>query len=183
MMNYKCSHGPHTEEFYKVTPGTVVAKVVILDNAADNRKRSVDPVPVTPNTRSKIDYIEKDSNKFKVTSNLCHTGESLASVSSMPETFALDFTNRETNREASGAGRSRKTIGYHTIKLDECRCEELMVLLALSDQERMILVTSKTLSITRHEANVDVLRFTVSMPKQNKILQKHHLLWYCHRKP
>jgi hypothetical protein len=55
-INYKCSHGPHTEEFYKVTPVTVAVDVVMLDSAADHRKQSVDPVPATPNTRSKIDY-------------------------------------------------------------------------------------------------------------------------------
>jgi hypothetical protein len=72
MINYKCVRGPRTEEFYKVTPVTVVSDVVMLDSAVDNRKRSADPAPATPHTRSKIDYTEKDSNEFKVTSNFCH---------------------------------------------------------------------------------------------------------------
>jgi hypothetical protein len=119
----------------------VVADVVMLDSAADNRKRSADPVPATPNTRSKIDYTEKDSNEFKVTSNLGHTGESLASGSIMSEAVALDFSNIETKREASGAGLPRKTIGYRTTKLAEHRYEELTVLLAQSDEKIMRLVS------------------------------------------
>jgi hypothetical protein len=152
-INYKCSHGPHTEEFNKVAPGAVVADVVMLDSAADNRKRSADPVPATPDTLSKINYAEKDSNEFKVTTNLCHTGESFASGSSMAEAVALDFTNRQE----IGYGRPRKTIEYHTAKLVERRCEELKVLLAQADKERMRLVSSQTSPIERHEATVAVL--------------------------
>jgi hypothetical protein len=87
-INYKYRHGPETEDFYKVTPGTVVADVVVLDSAAYNWKCSVGMVPATPNTRSKIDYAERDSNAFKVTANLCNTGESFASGISMTKAAA-----------------------------------------------------------------------------------------------
>jgi hypothetical protein len=66
---FKCDHGPHTEEFYLCMGGN--------DAISDGgRKRSADAsvVQTTPKRRAPPEYKEKDSNEFKIFSNLYTPG-------------------------------------------------------------------------------------------------------------
>jgi hypothetical protein len=90
-IKYKCTHGPHTKEFYKVEPD----ELSTLESSSPlniSGKRPDDDPPESsgsPKRRRTINYKERNSNGFKLVENV------LLFENSGVDGVALDF-NRPT---------------------------------------------------------------------------------------
>jgi hypothetical protein len=69
ILKFKCDHGPHTDEFYLATSQTETCEVIVVDVAvedADRKLTAESPLETnSPNNRCTIEYVEKDSKRFK----------------------------------------------------------------------------------------------------------------------
>jgi hypothetical protein len=131
IINFKCDHSPHTEEFYLATSQTETCEVIFVDVAmADaGRKRIVESPLETNSSKNKciIDYVEKDSNEFKGPENQ-YQSTPLHSMEAMD----LDPPPPET----ATFGHPRKEIDRRTAQRIVRRCEEVKVKIVLAEEEK-----------------------------------------------
>jgi hypothetical protein len=132
---FKCGHGPHSEEFY--------LRMGVNDSIFDGRrKRSAGAyvVQTTPKRRAPPDYKEKDSNEFKTFSNVYTAGHYNYDMEVVNFDYLSDVSS--SDMPPHGRGRPDKVINYRSNTRFARRNHELMVMLGLSEEERLELVST-----------------------------------------
>jgi hypothetical protein len=124
VFQFKCDHGPHTEDFYLSIEGNVAI-------SEGGRKRRVDTslLQTMPKRRAPPDYKDKDWNEFKVADNFYSAGYYL-SVASIPDVIQ------------HRRGRPAKVANHCNTARFQRRCQELKAMMALADKERLELIAT-----------------------------------------